>query len=99
MDKRDAADQCGPLSAADLPSPSVKSPRYWAGFRRGVQRGVCGARLVPNIEHESRMFTETDPDEFAGYGDGLEFAKELLAGKPKPGRLSGLDQFEPSPKI
>jgi hypothetical protein len=99
MDKRDAADQCRPISAADLPSLSVESPRYWAGFRRGVQRGVCGARLVPNIEHEWRMSTETDRDEFAGYGAGLEFAKELLAANLSPDELAALDQFEPRPKI
>lgn len=62
----------------------IDRSRYWAAYRRGVQRGVCGPRIVPNVEHVWRLraSSASHPEDYAGYVDGLKFAEDLLKNVP-----------------
>jgi hypothetical protein len=62
------------------PVPNEGRARYWAAYRRGVQRGVCGSAAVPDVEHDRWVSMPADQqhDERDGYVDGLRFGQLLV---------------------
>ena len=62
------------------PVPDEGRTRYWAAYRRGVQRGVCGSAGVPEVEHDRwvSMSADHQHDEHDGYVDGLRFGQRLV---------------------
>jgi hypothetical protein len=62
------------------PVPDEGRERYWAAYRRGVQRGVCGSFGVPDAEHDRwvSMHADQQNDERDGYAEGLRFGQFLV---------------------
>jgi hypothetical protein len=66
----------------DRPSPVPEEgrARYWAAYRRGVQREVCGSFGVPDAERDRwiSMHADQTNDERDGYAEGLRFGQLLV---------------------
>jgi hypothetical protein len=62
------------------PTPAERRARYWAAYRRGVQRGVCGSVAVPDAEHQRWLASPAHHliVEQTGYTDGVRFGESLV---------------------